>query len=203
MNAQIRYAAAGILVALLVLGGFFVFYWLPHQPVAPTDVHLHADLMVYLDGNQIDFSQSKYQSDEDHHLSERVHFHDGDGNVFHVHAAQVTLGELFESLGIRFTADCFVTDENIPYCDGPQGQLKFFVNDQSNTQFDAYIPKDLDRILIAYGNESPVQLRQELDAVTDNACIPSGKCLERGSPPDESSCTTQNGCVATGPLRAE
>jgi hypothetical protein len=125
------------------------------------------------------------------------------GQFWSVHAAQVTLGELFESLGIRFTADCFVTDENIPYCDGPQGQLKFFVNGQSNTQFDAYIPKDLDRILIAYGNESPVQLRQELDAVTDNACIPSGKCLERGSPPDESSCTTQNGCVATGPLRAE
>ncbi|MDO8624848.1 MAG: hypothetical protein Q7R47_02100, partial [Candidatus Diapherotrites archaeon] len=184
MNKQIQFALAGLVVAAIVLAGFYFLYWVPHQtPPAPAEpIHWHADFKVYLDNNAFDFSQSKYQSVEGNELSERIHLHENDGNVIHIEGADVLLGEFFNSIGMKFSSTCFVTDTNKSYCDGAAGQLKFFVNGQINTQFENYVPQDLDRILIAYGNETPEQLQQELDSVTDNACIESGKCPERGTP---------------------
>ena len=45
--------------------------------------------------------------------------------------------------------------------------------------------QDLDRILVAYGNENEKTLQTEITSVSDKACIYSLKCPERGTPPAE------------------
>ena len=65
--------------------------------------HEHADIKVYINNQAIDFSQQKYQ------LAARyTHFEEGIGDVVHIHATGITLGQLFKSLGIDFNNNCLV-----------------------------------------------------------------------------------------------
>ncbi|MBI4090088.1 MAG: thioredoxin domain-containing protein, partial [Candidatus Kerfeldbacteria bacterium] len=82
----------------------------PVQSTAVEEVHLHADLRVFVDGAAIDFSQDTYQSTTDHELNPEVHFHDGVGNVVHVHAAGATLNDLLTSFGMNLSRDCLQID---------------------------------------------------------------------------------------------
>ena len=159
------------------------------------DIHVHADFKVYLNGEMFNFTQEKYMSSNTSKLSQFVHLHDMDGDVIHVHMSTVNLGMFFTSLNMNLNSTCFAT-ENQTYCNSPQGTLKVFVNGQPNYEFDTYKPKDLDRILITYGNEGPELIQYQLASVTDKACIPSEKCPERGLPEDESSCLSGQDCKA-------
>jgi hypothetical protein len=77
-----------------------------------------------------------------------------------------------------WTAFCS-KDKNDP------NKLKMFVNGKLNDQFDAYVPKDLDRIAIIYGNEPEAKMAEEAGSVSDDACIYSLTCPQRGKPPTE------------------
>lgn len=119
--------------------------------------HIHANIKVIVDGIPIDFSQDKYQSKEGSELNEFIHFHDGKGDMFHVHKKGMKLTDLFASFGMT-----------------PKGKL--YVNGNENTAFLDYEPMDLDRLLITDGG---------MAAIADDACIYSEKCPERGKPPTE------------------
>lgn len=80
--------------------------------VGPTDlgsVHYHGTLEVVIDGQRVDFSQSRYQLQAD-----AFHFEGGVGQQWHVHAQGVTLAWAMDSLGIPVTADR-VTFEGTTY----------------------------------------------------------------------------------------
>ena len=119
--------------------------------------HIHANIKVIVNGKPIDFTQSTYQSEEGKELNEFIHFHDGKGDMFHVHKKGMKLSDLFASFGMT-----------------PVGKL--YVNGKENAAFLDYEPQDLDRILITDG---------VMAEVSDDACIYSEKCPERGTPPTE------------------
>ncbi len=148
--------------------------------------HAHADLRIVLQDKPVDLSQTKYQSTEEKHLNEYVHLHDRNGEVVHFHQSGIRLADFFMSLGMQFSSTCFVLDGGDKYCNEDDKKLRMFVNGKENTQFDQYQPKDLDRILIIYGNQDQTTLDKEIAAVSDKACIYSEKCPERGKPPTES-----------------
>ncbi len=125
--------------------------------------HLHADIKVYISGQSIDFSQRKYQL-----ASSFIHFEEGIGDVIHTHAAGLTVGHMLKSVGIDFNANCIVVDRQ-SYCDGGNNKLKFYVNGDLNTEFDNYIIKDLDKILISYGSENEGEIEEQLSSVTNLA----------------------------------
>ena len=159
------------------------------------DIHIHTDFKVYLNGQMFNFSQAKYMSSNTSKLSNFVHLHDLDGEVIHIHMSTVNLGLFFTSINMNLNSTCFAT-ENSSYCNAPQGTLKMFVNGIPNYDFNTYKPNDLDQILITYGNESPAEIQKQLISITDNACIPSLKCPQRGTPEDESSCLSGTDCIA-------
>ncbi len=190
---QPKLLGIGLGIALLLTA---VAFFLSQQPSVHGEVHIHADFKVYLKGTAMDFSVPKYQTDANNSLSPFVHLHDGDGNVIHVHYADITLGEFFESLQMKLDSSCFESDTRERYCTNTQKKLKLFVNGVFNSEFDHYKIRDLDRILVTYGNESEAQIQAQIASVTDKACIQSGQCPERGVPGDESNCTTGGGCIA-------
>ena len=202
MDNQWIYALAGIGIAAIALLTFFVMYQ-PVVPSRPNDLHFHADFKVFLNGVPIDFSQSRFQSDENQSLSPSIHLHGGNGNVIHKHQSRVTLGDFFESIGMKLSSTCILLIDKTTYCNSGENTLKMFVNGKPSNEFDRYDFQDLDRILISYGNDSSDVIANQLSQVTDNACIQSGTCPERGAPFDESDCTTANGCMATGPMVIE
>ena len=125
--------------------------------------HNHADVKVYIDGKAIDFSQSKYQ------LAARfIHFEEGIGDVIHTHATSLTIGHLFKSLGADFDSNCLIFEET-DYCSSGNAKLRFYVNGKPNNEFDNYVIKDLDKILVSYGSENEEELPKKLNSVTNLA----------------------------------
>lgn len=143
------------------------------EVVSEEAYHAHYDLKVYLNGKMVDTSLSKYQSTEELELDEGTHLHDGIGNVIHLHKKNVPLSQFFNSIKL-----------SIP--ENTAGRtLKVFVNGKQNSDLLNYVPQDLDRILVSYGGESEKTLEVQTGSVTDQACIYSEKCPERGTPPAE------------------
>lgn len=144
-------------------------------PKTVVTFHNHADFKVFIRGVEIDFKKEEYDV-----KSTFVHLHtknsDG-GSVIHIEAENVPIGFFFSTLGMNFSKDCFKFDQN--YCNSQDEKLRFLVNGKENFEFENYIPRDLDRILITFGNETDDQIRKQMENVTRNACIYSGKCPER------------------------
>ena len=125
--------------------------------------HLHADVKVYINGQSIDFSQRKYQL-----ASSFIHFEEGVGDVIHTHATGLTIGYMFKSLGVDFNNNCIVFEKE-NYCNDNDRKLKFYVNGQLNNEFYSYVIKDLNKILISYGNEDESEIQKQLDSITNLA----------------------------------
>ena len=125
--------------------------------------HIHADVKVYVNGKAVDFSQKKYQ------LAARfIHFEEGIGDVVHVHATGITIGHLFKSLKMDLNNNC-IAFESQNYCNENGNKLKFYVNGKLNTQFDNYVIKDLDKILVSYGDENDAEIQKQMDYITNLA----------------------------------
>ena len=155
------------------------------ERVAGTPVHEHADFKVYLNSQEYDFTQEKYQSTDTNELDPDTHLHDGNGEIIHKHKSGITLGYFFETIGMAFTDSCLTLDTGEEFCSDDNATLKFLVNGQSNDQFGAYEFRDEDQILISYGNEGEAVIQEQISSVSDQACIYSETCPERGTPPTE------------------
>ncbi len=76
-----------------------------------------------------------------------IHTHDASGTLHLEFPKQrdVRLGEFFLIWGEQFDSN-----QIFDFQSGPEGQVKMFVNGQENTEFENYIMKDLDQIIIMY-----------------------------------------------------
>lgn len=144
----------------------------------------HADFAVYINGKKANFAQPQYQSPTGQEKDKAIYLRDNKGHILHKHEAGATLGRFFKSLGMEFSNTCFTFDTGHKYCNTDTNTLRLFVNGQPNDQFESYEPKDLDRILITYGPKD-TNVDEQLKAVTDEACIYSNQCPERGAAPEE------------------
>lgn len=162
---------------------------LKNAPIAAssdTILHLHANVRVVIDGTPIDFSLARYQKNaEGGELNPDVHFHDGNGDVVHVHKAGITVNDLFASFGMNLGQDCITYDANTTKCATGSDKLKMYVNGSASNEFGSYVMKDLDRILVLFGSYNDATVASEIKKVPDTACIYSKTCPERGSPPPE------------------
>ncbi len=156
--------------------------------IIPKEIHEHADFAVYIHGERINFSQDKYM----HHESaeeEKAHMHDNAGWIAHKHAAGATWKEFFAALEITFNSTCFViTNDN--YCNNETHRLLMFVNEKEVFDLEKHEIKDLDRVLITF-DKADTDFTAQLNNLTDEACLYSKRCPERGEAGSE-------GCVTAG-----
>ncbi len=153
------------MVAVLVLAGCA-----KKPQIGPLGgTHIHADFKVYIDGHAIDFAKRDYMVKAPY-----VHIEGMNGDVIHVHATGVTIGEFFRTLGMKFGAQCFTLNKKQKYCTGDSKTLKFYVNGEPNDLYDDYLIGDQDKILISYGNDMPEEIEKQLSSITDYARIESG-----------------------------
>ena len=99
----------------------------------------------------------------------------------------MTLPDFFGTLGITISNDCVAVDGR-SYCGATGDVVEYYVNNIRQEAIDKYIIADEDRILITVNPSGQQAIEQQLQSVTDEACIYSETCPERGSPPTE-------GCV--------
>lgn len=157
---------------------------LPAPELDQVSVHEHADIALFINGEQFDFSDDRFQSPAGAYMHEYMHFHDNIGTVIHKHRTGYSIGDFFESIGVTLSDACLEIDDEGRYCNTNTRSLKFFVNGQERSSLTNYEFEDLDQILISYGPDDE-DVSSQLEAVTDEACIYSELCPERGTPPTE------------------
>lgn len=135
--------------------------------------HAHFDLKVFTGGVAADLSLPKYQSPEGKELHQFIHLHDGIGKVVHMHKEGLSLKEFFDSIKITFPPD------------NQTSKLSVYVGGVINPAGLSYKPNDLDQILVTYGSSDAKIVEAQIKSVSNDACIYSEKCPERGTPPTE------------------
>jgi hypothetical protein len=119
-------------------------------------------------------------------LHKNVHLHDGDDHVVHRHAEGITFAEFLTSLGFTLSNECLTDDNGAKYCTDVENVLTLYVNKTPATIATEYIPQEEDQILLYYGQRDNEKLGEYLNSITDESCIFSGTCPERGIAPAES-----------------
>ena len=180
----------GIIIAIAVMAGK-VFL---DSPTATPEIgvvggiHYHADFAMYINGEKYNFSQEKYMSTDNKSLSNFVHLHDMNGKVIHKHASGITLGFFLETLGMKLNDTCLVLDDGTSYCNEGNKEWKMYVNGKHNDEFAEYDVQDEDKVLLSYGDQSEEEIKAQINSVTEEACIYSLTCPEKGTPPEEATC---------------
>lgn len=184
-------------IGLVALGvAVILVFRTPRVPVPnPDPNHTHADFLVALDGEPVDFTDDEFMtgaSTEDHTrdpslspLRQFLHLHDGIGHVVHRHKPGLTLGDFFESIHVGFTENCIVYTaslaEDLRCSERP---WRMVVNGQERPFSVNYDFADGDKILITTATDDAT-IAAEWKDMTDDACRYSKTCPWRGAPPAE------------------
>jgi len=154
--------AVGVLAVIAVIVGYAGWIFVnmsdnvpggPENAGALGSEHAHAGILVSIFGDEFDFSAPAYQI-----KSSWIHFEGRDGTTIHKHATGVTLGYLFETLSLGLDDQCFVFQDGRSFCTNEDYKLVFYVNGEQLPDIrDLEIQED-DKILIAYGAETPEEI---------------------------------------------
>ena len=158
--------AGGIFAVVAVIVGISVYNFTnltASAPGAPPgsgtlgDEHEHASMLVRIFGDKFDFSLPAYQI-----KNSWIHFEGQDGTTVHRHSSGVTLGYLFETLGIAIDENCYIFPDGREFCNSDEYSIKYFINHQPVESINDHVPKDDVRILISYGDENQEQIDAQL-----------------------------------------
>jgi hypothetical protein len=164
-NVRIIMVAVGVGIAVAIAAAVMAYSQVrPYGPVG--SAHVHAGFAVILNGQEIDFSQSRYQVQ-----SQLIHVEGGDGTTLHRHATGVPIGEFLRSVRMDIADGCFVHDNGTQYCEGGDNRLLFFVNGQERDDAMGYVLNDGDRILITYGDLTEQQIQEQIERVNDRPLV--------------------------------
>ncbi|MFN3187974.1 MAG: hypothetical protein ACK42D_00290 [Candidatus Paceibacteria bacterium] len=143
-------------------------------------VHVHADWKMVINGEHIRFVDEKYQSITGDVQHNDIHLHDYEDYVIHRHADGVTFVDFLNSIGYDLIDMCLTNDFGKTFCNENENEVRLIVNSERMMDINGYIIQEEDRILVYYGDVTDPALRDYVASVTDEACLYSGTCLERG-----------------------
>ena len=134
------------------------FLWAP----SPEATHFHVNWAIYVDGKRLDLSDQRYMEEVTSCYSvdgevtpqSRVHMHEGNHDVVHVHHLGVTWGHLAGNLGIGFGEGYLILNDGTRIFDGERGRFTYILNGQLLTSAHNQLLASEDRLLINYCSES-------------------------------------------------
>jgi hypothetical protein len=177
MNNVVRNILVALFLFLAAVAGFILVtnsQMLPQQTdnsstESPFDkkaeeqmvpVNKKAAFLIFTDGTQRDFSDARY-----HNRSEEVFIATDSPTTVHVTSQGKTWGDFFATLPMKLTNTCLTTGTGQQFCDGTNGSLRFFVNNEEVTDFVSREIEDGDRALITFGNSTDNQIQVHLRKV--------------------------------------
>lgn len=163
----------GVVVGVVALGAFR-FATVPPPPVT----HHHANWAVFVDGRRLDLTAERYMEDvascrtspEAIRPQDRIHLHEGDHDVVHVHHPAATWGQLLANLGMAAGEDYLRTpDGEMILADGER-TVKFIRNGRQEFDLSNEAVRSLDRVVVSVGTETAEQvLDTQFSQVADDA----------------------------------
>ncbi len=139
--------------------------------------HVHSDWKIYLKGKALGSAffeplamnmsnPNKSTTSSFIHVDRGAPAPEKTGDVLHMHASGVPLWIFFESVGMKLSKECLELREGEKYCNDSNNTLKFFVNGKPSSALEEYVFQDNDKILISYGNETDVEIQNQLNSIT-------------------------------------
>ena len=178
----------GLCIGALIVGSFLYRDTITQLlfPHTNTGVHVHGDFALYVLDTKIDLTADKYQSSPESVKHPDMHFHDNVDTIIHRHADEVTLAEFMSSIGFTLTDSCITMDTDEVYCTDEQNVLMLFINGKAEKNIAHYVTTEEDRILLYYGDPQSSSVATYQAEITEQSCMYSGTCPEKGTPPSES-----------------
>jgi hypothetical protein len=134
----------------------------------PDHVHYHANWAIWLDGAKVDFSGNEYMEavsacavDPSQMTGEaRVHLHNQEPDVVHVHHGGATWAHLLQNLGWGIGYGWIVTRDGIQLREGGESGARFtyILNGLVVPPVHDRVIRPGDRLLISFGTETPETL---------------------------------------------
>lgn len=203
---------AGISLGLISLS--LAIFIMGQTSLNKIEFHEHANFLLMIDGVAQDFSKPEYMSikpcitsnfsfkssiaslipsvnahggHEDKILTDIVHLHSNVGTTIHAHEEGVTYSEFFRSIGMSLTDTSFTNEKGTKYENSQEKSFRFFLNNQEIPSIKDQAIRNLDQVLITYGNRdrTEAEINAELIQVPNDACKESGNCPHRGIVPPE------------------
>lgn len=132
---------------------------LPAMDSEPVAVDEQAQLAVFIEGERVNLQSFTQKEGE---VAEQLTL-TGDGMTLQKNQTGVTLGELFESLGLYLSDACIEVQEGERNCNSNTRSLRFFVNGEERSTLDEYEVVDGDQVLISFGSvDEPVDQQLEV-----------------------------------------
>lgn len=95
-----------------------------------------------------------FKAEKYHNLSPQVYIEASDPSIVHVTKAGITWDDFFKTLPMKLTKDCLTTGDGETFCNGEDGNLKFFLNDIGDKDLLEREIKDGDKVLIKFISQS-------------------------------------------------
>ncbi|MBI2558541.1 hypothetical protein HYW20_04415 [Candidatus Woesearchaeota archaeon] len=131
--------------------------------------HIHADFKIFINGNPINFADDKhYMKSSVIHLDDQQNKEDASG-LIHMHATGVPFWYFLKSVGADLGKECITLENQQKFCNSANKKFRFFVNGKEYSDIGVYVFRDMDKILISYGDETEEELLKQINSVTDYA----------------------------------
>ncbi len=132
-------------------------------------VHYHANWALWIDGARVDLRGDHYMEDvaacsaDPAHMTAhtRVHMHENNQDVVHIHHGGVSWGHLLQNLGWGIGADWLYTDAGVLHRDEEGRRLTFVLNGLVVPPAHDRVIQPGDRLLISMGSETPEELLRD------------------------------------------
>jgi hypothetical protein len=139
-------------------------------------VHYHANFALYVNGKRDPFKSFTFYeevnacaSDELDNPKTRVHMHNQNGGLVHVHAHATTWGQFFDNLGYTLGDTVLKTDDGVYVTNVDGNKLTFTLNGKPVDTVANRLIQSEDKLLINYGQDSDATLRQRSDQIPRDA----------------------------------
>ncbi len=157
--------SSGARTAALLLGGVAIGFLATGTARLATQehahgVHYHANWAVFVDGQRLDLAGDRYMEDVfrctadplSQQPTDRVHMHENNPDIVHVHAAGVTWGALMANLGFAL-GDTYLFTDNARFENDEERSLTFVLNGMAVPSIHNRLIGDQDRLAISFGPE--------------------------------------------------
>lgn len=144
--------------------------------VKNTSLHYHANFAIFVDGQQLKLEGPSFYEevatcgvDGENDPKRRVHLHNNEAEVVHVHDEAATWGQLLANLRYGLS-DSSITLDDIVLVDNTDGkQLTFWLNGKLVDRISNQVISSKDVLLISYGSEDEAALAQQFASIPNTA----------------------------------
>lgn len=180
----------------LFAAGFFIlgivsFVIVRFLTITDNHIHYHANFALFINGERDEFESFTYyeeiqacSSENENNVKAKVHMHDKNAGLIHVHGAGATWGQFFANLGYGLSNKSIATDEGV-FADGAGDELTFILNGKLTKNLANEVIGNEDKLLINFGKDDSVTLDSRYNSI-------QGDAHEANTKNDPSTCSGGN-----------